>query len=118
MRAAWGLETTQDNAPYCWGARAIYRYKSGKADIDLLWDRQEITGESTKEERTKLLSWLNKVGLKRLRKDLEEKGISGDSHEVTAISDDKFILTASPNGSYGYLYLVAEPKCVDTKEGQ
>jgi len=107
-----------------WGARAIYtparwdypqtfgghkiRSKPSKisCDIDILGDRQTW---SQVNARHPLIEWLNTEGMKALRARLNELCLATSSREVVVVisKDRRFILEASPQGSWGYLYLGA-----------
>lgn len=99
-----------------WGARAIY---TGQA-IDLLPDRQswyaagfgkdadELSDTESKLRRTTmrpLMDWVNKKGLAFLRK--ESKRLFPDEIRVVSMDDGPFHIEASPQASYGYLYIRA-----------
>ena len=86
-----------------WGARAIYDTRGGVTSIDLLWDRQSWLGE----ERKALSAWLNEKGIRTIKKACEEAGLAGSSAEVVSWSEGGWTIEASPNQSYGYLYLCA-----------
>lgn len=129
LKPEWGLPP-EANAVAAWGARAIYKFggrtervrrkvpKSNPAryrfvekfvmgaDIDLLWDRQSMVG-GTEKERKVLQSWLNKKGLKKLKKECEAQSLTSSCDEVVWVRDGKFGLYANPRSSYGYLYIGA-----------
>ena len=102
-----------------WAARAIYhpskespyRNEDSPVRIELLHDRQDWTGD--KEELKSLIKWVNREGIDGIKKECEEYFIDAGSSEVITFSDDKWIIEASPQASYGYLYIVAYPKTVD-----
>ena len=125
----WGLPP--DNyAVVAWGARAIYKFGSRQervqrkvpksdppryktvnktvtgADIDLLWDRQSMVG-GTEKEREQLKNWLNKKGMKLLKKECAAERLMGDCETTVWVRDGKFTLYANPRRSYGYLYIGA-----------
>lgn len=85
-----------------WGSRAIYNSKTH--DIEFLSDRNEIRNP---ENFGPLKKWLSEKGINTMRKLIHKHGLSQDSREVLIYSDDKYIIKATPNGSYGYMYLVA-----------
>lgn len=129
LKTEWGLQPSAD-AKVAWGARAIYkyggryervrrkvpksnppRYKTAEkfvtsASIELLWDRQGMTG-GTKAEREELQKWLNSKGLKALKKECEARALGGSDDETVWVRDGKFSLCANPRASYGYLYIGA-----------
>jgi hypothetical protein len=99
-----------------WGARAIYTNQH----IDLLPDRQSwhVTGYSEddadqtsvcyEERRARmrpLMNWINSKGLPFLRK--ESKQLYTDDTRVVTLNDGVFHIEASPQASYGYLYVRA-----------
>lgn len=127
LELAWGLQPPP-NTPLAWGARAIYqlgsheekffgngkRRKSPKtvttASIDLLYDRQGTARDesTTSEADAKALStWLNNVGLPKLRQLCVSEYLTGDSDDTVEFASDGYAIKASPRGSYGYLYIVA-----------
>ena len=97
-----------------WGARAIFetsrfegygiKRKLVPPYIDLLTDRQSFVGNEhpRKEEFVK---WVSRVALPALRKWAE--GVRLDSKEVFVFGNGVFVLKASPNASYGYMYIGA-----------
>jgi hypothetical protein len=82
-----------------WGARAIF--KQSGPPIDIVWDRQGWMGE----ERDALCEWINKTALPELRKLTED--LSPSSAGVVWWRDGDKAIEASPNASYGYLYITA-----------
>lgn len=97
-----------------WGARAIFesgrREGSGKKMkyvppyVDLVHDRQTFVGEDHPRKEV-FLEWLNKVGLPAVRRWAAD--VSGDSQLKFAYMNQEFVIKASPNASYGYLYIGA-----------
>jgi hypothetical protein len=95
-----------------WGARAIFesgRWEgSGKKMkyvppyADLLRDRQSFVGQDHPRKEEFML-WLNKTGLPAMRKWSE--GVSTNSRDTFVYGNGVFVLKASPNASYGYLYI-------------
>ena len=98
----FGLPIEGEHEAY-WGARAIYR---GYPDyvMELLWDRQSAEGVQDQPEFGK---WLDDTGLPWLRKRLKEAGLGSDSRDVLSFAEGNYRIQASPNGSYGYLYIGA-----------
>lgn len=92
-----------------WGARAIYTGQQ----IDLLYDRQSWTPSpddpdakpEQAADRERLSSWINHKGLPFLRK--EAKRLYTDESRVVSLDDGAFHIEASPQASYGYLYIRA-----------
>jgi hypothetical protein len=107
MQADWGLPTTGVIEPaYCWGARAIW---SRGSMLDILWDRQGWAGEGTAAERQALANWFNDKGRAAMDRRLAALGLDGSSEDRAVVAGDGYRLTGTPNGSYGYVYLVCEP---------
>jgi hypothetical protein len=77
--------------------------------LDILWDRQGWAGESTEAERRGLADWFNDKGRSAMDRRLAELGLDGSSEERAVVAGDGYRLTGTPNGSYGYCYLVCEP---------
>ena len=94
-----------------WGARAIYQ----GTIIDLLADRQSAVGSD--EERAELELWLNgtrrgktpavKGALVELRERVKVERPSTREAAVLVVERGGFRLEASPQRSYGYMYLGA-----------
>ncbi len=87
-----------------WGARAIYNAKHG--EIEFVPDRFEI---KRKDNFVPLKNWLSKIGLDAIKKLIKTKRLREDSNEVLIFKDDNYIIKATPNGSYGYMYIAAHP---------
>jgi len=89
-----------------WGARAIFK---GYSDyIDLLPDRQQMECPEDVDDpqaRKALSAWINGKGLPALRK--WSKNIAQGSCEEFLFEDDRFAIRATPNASYGYMYIRA-----------
>jgi len=127
---AWGARAIYKNTykmasevdcPTChaWAGRACrtksrkerYPHKAREAlagrvvEIDLLWDRQQ--GRGPDEGREALGAWLNSTALPWLRKECAQQGLEGSSSAVVSWDDSGYRIAASPNASYGYLYIVA-----------
>jgi hypothetical protein len=83
-----------------WGARAIYQ----GTIIDLLADRQSTVG--TADERDALERWL-KGAIAEMREKVKAERPSTREATVLVIERDGYRLEASPQRSYGYLYLGA-----------
>ncbi len=110
----WGLTwlVPTDYKETCvaaWGARAIYNEKF----IELLADRQGFRTASDWEGKPDdatskpLLRWLAKKGLPALRKWIKDNYIPMSSDKEFRFHDGEFELAATPNGSYGYMYINA-----------
>jgi len=115
----WGRRIPDDmlaKIAVTWGARAIYIHQQ----IDLLPDRQSwyldgfseddadetsVEYENRRARMRPLIHWLDKKGLPFLRK--EAKHLATDDSRVVTLDDEKFHIEASPQASYGYLYIRA-----------
>lgn len=92
-----------------WKARAIYtapgyfRGESRDADIDIVHDRQSWEGDQDEA----FLTWLNKEALPALKKWATTNRIPESSREVFELRVGNKHLRATPNGSYGYMYIEA-----------
>ena len=89
-----------------WGARAIYTAGTARNPplIDLLPDRQGWRGED-KAARKALAAWVNAKALPAIKEACV--GLVGSSAEAVSWTDGVRTIEASPNQSYGHLYLVA-----------
>jgi hypothetical protein len=109
-----------------WGARAIiekaeWGYKTfrrrGKPvrrytclcpqSLDLLPDRQTVARVAEQPDKDKFFKWLNKEALPKLRKWVETVDQAGT--EVFEYTGNGYVLRATPNASYSYLYIGAWP---------
>lgn len=95
-----------------WSTRAIYERKYG---LTVVQDRNQIFS-TDKKEYDKLLNWLIKSGWPNFKKKVEESNITENSYEEIIYSDDKYIITGTPNSSYGYFYIIAHPIVLKEKE--
>lgn len=105
----WGRQPPE-GVTLAWGARTIYKYHPS-ADlmvIDILWDRKANWG--TREELADLLEWVNTKGMEALKQRLAGGPVTGDSSMIVEAREGEFVIEASPQGSYGYLYIVAYVK--------
>ncbi len=106
----------QDKILVTWGARAIYTRQA----INLLPDRQswyvagfskdvdELPDTESKLRRAtmhSLMDWVNHKGLAFLRK--ESKRLFPEETRVVSMDEGPFHIEASPQASYGYLYIRA-----------
>jgi hypothetical protein len=66
---------------------------------------QDLSIERHKPLVDSLSAWINKKGLPFLRK--ESRRLSSDESHVVTLDDGQFHIEASPQASYGYLYLRA-----------
>lgn len=128
----FGFPMEKENRVRWWGARAIYKGpwdKWAPCDIDIVPDRQGWAGITYQEnwgavsqdkidEDKKFLDWAGKIGMKWLREKVKEIGLSTSDNQRLAFEEGPYKLIASPNGSYGYLYIgvseyEVEPPLVD-----
>ncbi len=86
-----------------WGARAVYH---NDFTFDMIWDRQQITGGSI-DNQNELSEWINKDGLKQLRKMVKEAKLYPNDDFVERLSIGGFYLVANPKKSYGHIYFGA-----------
>ena len=102
----FGRHIEGDRLAY-WGARAIYQ----NMNIDLVHDRQTWDADETrKDEAEAFHNWIADHGIPKLRKAVKELAIYGDSTDVVKIEDGRYYLEASPQRSFGYLYIGAVMK--------
>ena len=98
----WGLRSVEQ-ADYLavWGARATF----AESELYFMPDRQEHIGDTVPV--CALTNWINDTALPALKQHIKETNWSNDSREIYTLNDNLFTLKASPNGSYGYMYLTA-----------
>ena len=92
-----------------WNARAIYQNRS----IDVLHDRQtfvEQTFDGPDGESFK--NWINMRALPWLRAEVVRLDLSTSDPQELVLSEFKYEVRASTNGSYGYLYITATEDAV------
>lgn len=89
-----------------WSARAIYSVKP-EPFVDILHDRQWMCGEKQSQEAKDLCDWLNKEGIKGLQSVCKRTGLTQNESRIVEFSSKGYIIQATPNASYGYLYIVA-----------
>ena len=111
----WGLtwaltEGLEGGSPVVWGARAIW--KRGP-HVDLLHDRQGVVlpvGLSPHEEKIRRTAFGKMINGKRLLGawDNIPSHLDGTCEDNLTLWDDSCVcIQASPNASYGYLYVAA-----------
>jgi hypothetical protein len=101
------------NYDAAWGARLIYaEVMAGGTGV--VWDRTDMTGSQA--DKDKLLAVLNggamKLAMDRLRKDAEVGLMDSRTEEAFVPYNDgnhdgRVMIVASPQRSYGYLYVTA-----------
>src|SRR4030067_1949788 len=98
---------------YWWGTRAIFtqRYirqtRKVTTELDLLHDRQNFQGPQD-EGTKKFMTWINTKGLPEVR--VWASKVTTDSREMFNFEDEEYKIIATPNGSYGYMYIGAWSK--------
>jgi len=120
MLVSWWMKCPEKH-PVEYGARAIYQMRSvpvqrknrgnhtdykTEIGLDFLRDRCSLHVDDG-ISRFPFIDWLNGKALRQLKKRLLDEGIPPNSDAVIEIHDGKYHLTASPNASYGYLYVNA-----------
>jgi hypothetical protein len=101
----WGLLTDEDlQARAAWGGRTIAeRNYDGKHNIIYVSDR--ITMMGTESDINKICKFLEMAKTRRaLGKFVDQVG-TASSQVLTLTSPHGFVLKATPNASYGYLYI-------------
>lgn len=94
----WGYPSDVETPIAYWGARAI---KEGRG-FTMLHDRQSCSGEQADKER--LVKWVNSI-MPKVQKWAHGQGSS--SSEVFELREGEYMLRASCNASYGYVYVGA-----------
>lgn len=94
----FGYPADIENPKAYWGARAIKE----QGGFSLLPDRQGASGEEG--DKLDLLKWVNKK-LPDVRK--WAKGQTSSSREVHVVTEAPYVLKASCNASFGYVYVGA-----------
>ncbi len=102
QKAEWGYKTfTRKGKP-------VRRYTClWPQTLDLLPDRRTVARTAEQPDKDKFFKWLNKEALPKLRKWVETVDPTGA--EVFEYARSGYVLRASPNASYGYLYIGAWP---------
>lgn len=88
------FEKESEGALRTWSARAIH----DRRGIDLLHDRQRFEGDEAKE----FTAFANKA-VKQINR--WSRGVAGKDYDILSIDDAKYHARATPNGSYGYIYI-------------
>lgn len=91
-----------------YGARTIFQNGS----IEFLHDRQQFLGSEA--AKSVLCKWINSKALPELKKYIREKGWTTATEEVFSFEKGAFAMDASPRASYGYIYLTAYLKGLET----
>jgi len=98
---SFGFPIDEPRVAY-WGARAIYKGYQDDYRIDLLFDRQ-----SADDANEEFINWVNNRALPWLRDEVRKQALATDSSKRLEYREFKYVLRATPNGSYGYLYIGA-----------
>ena len=98
-----------------WKARALYaepRLKMGQwipAHLDILHDRQTIEGDVGNG----FVRWINQEAIPAVEKWATKNSIPENSYVVFELRAGDYYIRATPNGSYGYMYLEARKEVSD-----
>lgn len=121
---AWGLTALiPAGTVLAWGARAIYttRYVDQRVrgklksttfepSIDLVWDRQGWSSHPDQpdvEARKAMALWINEHGIPAITRQCRGQCVTPSDSVVLAFEGSGYAIKASPNSSYGYLYIAA-----------
>jgi len=113
----FGIPPPKSNPRLYWGARAIFHPSQHEEGvIDLLPDRQSH-GELNDQQPDKevFFNWINKVALPAVTSWARNQNPA--SREVFVASNNEFVLKATPNASFGYLYLGAWTRAEEQGNG-
>lgn len=104
------FEYPEDETIPVWTARGIMdRQPDYTFRVGLLWDRQQMDG-GTQEDRANLAEWLNTYGIEAMNDYVKENWIRPDGEDLIEITAyEGYVLKATPNKSYGYMYITAYP---------
>lgn len=83
-----------------WGARALYN----NGELTVLPDRQEVVRGPDFDE---LINAINGNLTKKFRELIRNERPRSDSYEIFKIVEGRVTIMGSPNGSYGYMYIIA-----------
>ena len=98
-KISFGFRPIKTKAVAFVGARTIFE----QGDISFVPGRCSLQGEE--KEINRLSTWTIKKALPELRKHIRQHGWKQDTREVFTFRDGQFLMEASPNASYGYLYI-------------
>ena len=90
-----------------WSARAIYRWHNGEVNTDIPHDRQAMHRFEADEPAKALAHWLNTDGLPGLQAVCQREQLQPHEVRVAEYRAEGYYVAGNPNGSHGYLYLVA-----------
>ena len=97
----WGKRPFRSEAEAFYGCRMIFQ--SGR--LEFLPGRGSEVGEENKVQS--LVEWLNQTALPQLKKHIKAQGWTSATTETFVLEDGQKRLEASPNGSFGYMYISA-----------
>ena len=105
---AWGLSVPPE-ALRAWGARAIYSYSGySHARVDVVWDRQEfVVAEGVEREGEASKRFGKWIDDQHLAQWCEEERLMTNEDRLISRSHGSYYIEASPNRSFGYLYIAA-----------
>lgn len=97
----YGLRPFKANARAFIGVRAIFE----RGQVEFVRGRNSHQG--TEEDISKLSTWIVKKAMPALYKHIKAFSWTTSTAELFTFTSDKFLFEASPNGSYGYMYISA-----------
>ncbi|MBO4631194.1 MAG: hypothetical protein J5858_04650 [Lentisphaeria bacterium] len=97
----WGKRPFRSDAEAYIGCRMIFQ--SGR--LEFLPGRGSELGE--KSQVQSLVNWFNTTALPALKKHIKKQGWNSATTETFVFEDGQKRLEASPNGSFGYMYISA-----------
>jgi len=102
----WGMLNDEDlQARAVWGGRTIVDYDRYNSKYYITYVGNRITMKGTESDINKICKFLEMAKTRRaLSKFVEQVG-TASSQVLTLTSPHGFVLKATPNASYGYLYV-------------
>ena len=97
----WGKRPFRSEAEAFYGCRMIFQH--GK--LEFLPGRGSEVGEDSQVQS--LVAWLNQKGLPLLKKHIKTQNWNSSTTDVFVYIDGQKRMEASPNGSFGYMYISA-----------
>lgn len=107
MTEHWFGLTPPPIAKVSWGGRAIFDCQKDRISLNVPYLCQQFAGAM--EGRKALADWLNRTGFDLLRKQLKLCRITIKCRREIVVAEGEYVLRANPQGSCGYLYLIAYP---------
>lgn len=98
-KISFGFRPVRTDAIAFVGARTIFEH----GDVSFIPDRCSHQGEDNAINRLSI--WTVKKAMPELRKHIKRHGWKQDTREIFTFRDGQFLMEASPNASYGYLYI-------------